>query len=97
MDVWLCLASRQNIIKRTPAPAGREREGGGREAREGGVHRCRQNVKKRTRAQAGRDRERETVGGGRISTFHRVIDRRLQNNIGVSRVLPKYYNSVAYM
>jgi len=29
--VWLCLASRQNVIKLTPAPAGLEREGEGDE------------------------------------------------------------------
>jgi len=27
--VWLCLISRQNVIKLTPAPAGRDREGEG--------------------------------------------------------------------
>jgi len=36
--VWLCLLSHQNIIKLTPAPA--SREGGGREAREGGREAC---------------------------------------------------------
>jgi len=32
--VWLCLPSRQNVIKLTPAPVGRDREG--REGGEGG-------------------------------------------------------------
>jgi len=65
MAVWLCLASRQNVIKRTPAPTGRNREGGGMEARdggEGGVHRCCQNVIKPTRAPAGRERDRGEGG-----------------------------------
>jgi len=57
------LASRLNVLKRTPATAGRKREGGGREAREGGVHCCRQNVIKRTRAPAGREMEQEGEGG----------------------------------
>jgi len=39
--------------------------------------------------------KRET--GEEREAFHRLIKRLLQNNIGVSRVLPKYYNSVAYM
>jgi len=39
--MWLCLASRQNVIKLTPALAGR---GGGREAKEGGVHLHKLNV-----------------------------------------------------
>jgi len=59
MVVWFCLASRQNVIKRTPGPVGSEREGEGswREAREGGVHRYHQNVIKRTSAPAGRKRK----------------------------------------
>jgi len=42
----------------------KEKERGGRKAREGGVHRCRLNVIKCTRAPVGRDREGE---GGRQS------------------------------
>jgi len=43
---------------------------GGREAREGGVHRFRQNVMKRTRAPAGIETERERRGeGGVIARF----------------------------
>jgi len=57
MVVWLCLASRQNVIKRTPAPAGRKGD-----AREGGVHRCPQNVIKR---HVHRRAEREWAEGGR--------------------------------
>jgi len=46
----------------------------------------------------GREREREIEkGGGGREAFNRLIDRRLQMNIGVSRAWPKYYNSVAYM
>jgi len=93
MVAWLCLVSSQNF-KNAHLHRRAETERGGvkRRGREGGMHHCRQNVIKCPRAPAGR--EKETGGGRRNSTFHRLIDRRLQNNIGVSRALHKYYNSV---
>jgi len=47
---------------KTHTCTGRQR-GGGREAKEGGVHRCHQNVIKPTRAPVGRERERGREGG----------------------------------
>jgi len=78
---WLSLASRQNVIKLTPALfTGLMAVSGSR-----------QNVIKLTPALTnptilvGRQTERDREGRGGREAFHRLIDRRLQNNIGISR------------
>jgi len=74
---------RQNVIKRTRATAGREREreGGGKEAREGGMHRCHQNVIKLTPAPVVRVREGE----------FKLIIRKCNGCVVVSGFPPKAY------